>query len=269
MEYRQHQRLDLYPDPRTEFANLATTNTPPAKVVGTAQVYETLQDYRTPQPPKNVNDKTLPNNVALNANVPDLATMSQGALNVLSQNNKGFFLMIEGGAVDWANHSNWEGRLIEEMNDFNKSVDAVINWIETKGGGWDKNLLIVTGDHECGLLLGPQADPAHPVWNQVVNNGQGVLPGATYESGGHSNSLIPLFAKGAGSDLFAGYADEHDPGLILYQGLSDDRYIDNTEIFQVMNAQISSPAAPIPGSILLLGSGMMGMILIGLRRRSA
>ena len=249
---------------QTDFANLASTNSPPDMVVGTAQVYETLQAYRAPYP--TVPKDTLPYADTLNSTVPDLATMSEGALNVLSQNSKGFFLMIEGGAVDWANHANLEGRLIEEMNDFNKSVDAAISWIETKGGGWDKNLLIVTGDHECGLLLGPQADPNNPVWNQVVNLGPGNLPMATYNSGSHTNSLIPLFAKGAGSDLFAGYANEHDPGLLLYQGLSDDSYIDNTEVFLVMNAQIS--AAPIPGSVMLLGTGVMG-IIIGLRRKNA
>jgi alkaline phosphatase len=101
----------------------------------------------------------------------------------------------------------------------------------------------------------------------VTDNGAGNLPGAYYASGGHSNSLIPVFAKGAGSELLSLYADEEDPGLLKYQGLLDDHYIDNTEIFKIMNAQIS--ATPIPGSVLLVGSGMMGMLLIGLRRRSA
>ena len=85
--------------------------------------------------------------------VPNLALMTKGALNVLDNDPDGFFLMVEGGAVDWANHANQLGRLIEEQNDFNDAVDVAIEWIKANGG-WEKNLLIVTGDHECGYLTG-------------------------------------------------------------------------------------------------------------------
>ena len=47
------------------------------------------------------------------------------ALNHLDDDPDGFFLHIEGGAVDWAMHANQMGRMIEEMTDFKNSVDAV------------------------------------------------------------------------------------------------------------------------------------------------
>ena len=93
----------------------------------------------------------------------------------------------------------------------------------------------------------------------MTDNGAGNLPGAYYNSGSHTNSLIPIFAKGAGSELFSSYADEFDP--------KRGKYIDNTEIFYVMKSQICP--TPIPGSILLMGSGVLGMVAIGLRRRRA
>ena len=92
----------------------------------------------------------------LNRNVPTLATMSKAAINCLDNNPKGFYLMIEGGAVDWANHANQPDRMIEEQIDFVEAVEAVVAWIESHGG-WDETLLILTADHECGLLWGPNS----------------------------------------------------------------------------------------------------------------
>jgi alkaline phosphatase len=234
------------------FEALANNAKVPDKVVGVPQVFETLQEYRQPAPGANVmvNPK---DDTPLNANLPDLALMTRGALNVLDNDSDGFFLMVEGGAVDWANHNNQLGRLIQEQNDFNKAVNVAIEWIMANGG-FEKNLLIVTGDHECGYLTG-----AKDSFSEVTDNGAGNLPGAYYNSGSHTNSLIPIFAKGAGSELLSSYADEFDP--------KRGKYIDNTEIFYVMKSQICP--TPIPGSILLLGSGVLGMVAIGLRRRRA
>ena len=190
------------------------------------------------------------NDTPQNTSLPSLALMTKGALNVLDNDPDGFFVMIEGGAIDWANHANQLGRLIEEQSDFNNAVDVAIEWIKANGG-LEKNLLIVTGDHETGYLQGPIPG----VVNDIVDKGAGNLPGAYYNSGSHTNSLIPFFAEGAGSELFNNYADENDP----VRG----KYIDNTEIFYVMRSQICP--TPIPGSILLMGSGILGLVAIGRR----
>ena len=166
--------------------------------------------------------------MAFNKNVPDLATMSVGALNVLSQDNDGFFLMIEGGAVDWMGHANNMPRFIEEQVDFNLAIDAVISWVETNSS-WDETLLVITADHETGSIWGegtwtnsvggPAAldatdeaiisaryDPAEDVFNEfraVQDRGAGNIPGYQFATGNHSNELVPLWAIGAGSDAFA------------------------------------------------------------------
>ena len=222
------------------------------KVVGTFETNTTTQQARGDATVKGP-DANNPSGVAFNTNVPSLATMSTGALNVLNQDKDGFFLMIEGGAVDWANHANQLGRMIEEQMDFNQSVEAVVNWVNTNSS-WKDTLLIVTADHETGDLWGPTG-----VYSDIVDNGKGNLPGANYYSGDHTNMLVPLYAMGAGSELFAGYADQYD----LVRGA----YIDNTEIFLVMKSQIT--AAPIPGSLMLLGTGMAGIFFLGCRRKFA
>ncbi|MGV3575287.1 MAG: alkaline phosphatase [Devosia sp.] len=56
--------------------------------------------------------------------------MPEGALHVLSQNDKGFFLMVEAGAVDWAAHANNLPRIVEEQVEFNHTVAAVVDWLE-------------------------------------------------------------------------------------------------------------------------------------------
>jgi alkaline phosphatase len=101
-----------------------------------------------------------------------------------------------------------------------------MEWIDDNEA-WDETLLIVTGDHECGYLLGP--DSGMPdVFTEVVDNGPGRLPGCEFYSSSHTNTLIPLYAKGRGSEMFRLYADEKDPKL--------GDYIDNTEIAKVIFA---------------------------------
>jgi len=122
--------------------------------------------------------------------------MTRGALNVLDNDADGFFLMVEGGAIDWAGHANQSGRLIEEQADFNEAVAAVCDWVE-QNSSWSETLVIVTGDHETGYLTGTAG-----VYDAVLNNGQGNMPTLAWNSGDHTNQLIPFYAKGAGAEIF-------------------------------------------------------------------
>jgi alkaline phosphatase len=148
---------------------------------------------------------------------------------VLDGDPDGFFLMIEGGAVDWACHGNNSNRLIEEQVDFNEAVEAVCDWVEANGG-WSQTLVIVTADHECGYLTGPGSGPGArsggATWQPLVDNGAGNMPGMQWNSGGHTNSLVPFYARGRGSRRF------------YLQRLGWDRvrglYIDNTAIAQTI-----------------------------------
>jgi alkaline phosphatase len=85
---------------------------------------------------------------------PALPESTLAALTVLNKDPHGFVLMIEGGAIDWAGHANNMDHLIGEMQKFNDTVQAVIDWINNPGNGssWNNALLIVTSDHECGYL---------------------------------------------------------------------------------------------------------------------
>ena len=154
--------------------------------------------------------------------------MSLAALNVLDDDPDGFFLMIEGGAVDWAGHANQPGRVIEEQIAFDQAVRAVVDWVKTHSD-WSETLLVITGDHETGYLTGPNSNPD---WMPIVNNGAGVLPGMEWHSGTHTNSLIPFFAYGVAVWQFYACADQLDPRR--------GAYLDNTEVGQVIHATLSA-----------------------------
>lgn len=203
---------------RAEFEALASGPTP-AKVLGTAQAGTTLQQARAGNGNAGPDEDT-----ALNAGVPDLAVMARAAINVLDENPKGFFLMIEGGAVDWANHKNQAGRMIQEQADFVKAVEAVVAWVEANSN-WNDTLLILTADHETGMLWGPNSD-SDP-FDPIVDNGPGKLPGLKYNSKNHTNSLVPVFARGAGSELLA--------GLVVGQDPVRGPYVDNAGLARLMH----------------------------------
>jgi alkaline phosphatase len=77
---------------------------------------------------------------------PTLKEMSEQALEILSRNERGFFLMIESGQIDWAAHRNDTGLLLHEMLRFNDTLNAVLDWVENR----QDTLVIVTADHETG-----------------------------------------------------------------------------------------------------------------------
>lgn len=77
---------------------------------------------------------------------PTLKEMSMQALEILSGNEQGFFLMIESGQIDWAAHRNDTGLLLHEMLRFNDTLNAVLDWAENR----QDTLIIVTADHETG-----------------------------------------------------------------------------------------------------------------------
>ena len=67
-------------------------------------------------------------------------------------NDKGFFLMVEGGKIDWACHANDAAASIDNTIAFDKSVQQAMAFYEQHP---DETLIVVTGDHECGgLTLG-------------------------------------------------------------------------------------------------------------------
>lgn len=110
------------------------------------------------------------------------------ALHYLQQRSeKGFFLLVEGAQIDWAGHANDFDYMVSEMLDFDETIAVVLEFARADG----ETLIIVTGDHETGGLA---INPGSTV--------DAIIPAFT--SGGHTGSLIPVFAFGPGAELFSG-----------------------------------------------------------------
>lgn len=83
---------------------------------------------------------------------PTLAQMTDAALQVLSANESPFWLMVEAGDVDWANHDNNLDNSIGAVNSGDAAVKVVTDWVEANSN-WNESLVIVTADHGHYLTL--------------------------------------------------------------------------------------------------------------------
>jgi alkaline phosphatase len=83
---------------------------------------------------------------------PTLADMAKAALAVLENDPDGFWLMIEPGDVDWANHENNLDASIGAMLSGEEAFQAVVDWAEARNA-WETTAVIVTADHGHYLVI--------------------------------------------------------------------------------------------------------------------
>ncbi len=110
------------------------------------------------------------------------------ALNILSKNRKGFFIMIEGSQIDGQCHSNnIEGEIAEAV-DFDNAVKKALDFAAQDGN----TLVIVTADHETGGLT---------LTGGSIEKGE---VKAAFSTKGHTSVMVPVFAFGPGAINFTG-----------------------------------------------------------------
>ena len=123
-----------------------------------------------------------------------LLKSTQKAIELLSQNNKGFFALIEGSQIDWGGHANDTPYAIAEMIDFDKSIGYVLEFARKN----KETLVIVTADHETGGMALMGGD---------MKTGE---VKAAFTTKGHTGQMIPVFAFGPGAENFAGIYHNYD-----------------------------------------------------------
>jgi len=118
-------------------------------------------------------------------------------INFLNKNDSSFFLMVEGSQVDWGGHNNDSDYLISELIDFDDAVGEALDFAVKDGN----TLVIVTADHETGgftLAATQKINDAGKSYNDYSE-----ITGV-FSTGGHSATLIPVFAFGPGAESFSG-----------------------------------------------------------------
>ncbi|SDL15924.1 alkaline phosphatase [Maridesulfovibrio ferrireducens] len=95
--------------------------------------------------------KALPYSMDMRPQDITLPDFTKKAIEMLD-NPKGFFLMVEGGKIDWACHANDAAAFIHNTVSFDNSIAEAVEFAKKHPS---ETLIVVTGDHECGgLTLG-------------------------------------------------------------------------------------------------------------------
>lgn len=96
---------------------------------------------------------SLPYAIDRNEGDMTLAQITESAIDFLSRDNKkGFFLMVEGGKIDWACHSNDPATMVKEVIDMDNAVRVAYEFYKKHP---KETLIVITADHETGgLALG-------------------------------------------------------------------------------------------------------------------
>lgn len=123
-----------------------------------------------------------------------LARASLKGIDLLNQNEKGFFMMIEGSQLDDYGHFNDLDMLMQETHDFDRTIGAIYEWAARDG----ETLVIVTADHETGGLTLVGGDLK-----------EGKIVGK-FSTGDHSGVMVPVYAFGPGAEEFTGVFENTD-----------------------------------------------------------
>lgn len=104
-------------------------------------------------------ERALPYNIDRNPDkIPSIAEMTEKAIQLLSKNENGFFLMVEGSQVDWAAHANDAGTMINEFLAFDEAVSKAMDFAEKDGN----TAVIVVSDHgNSGFTIGTRDCPGY------------------------------------------------------------------------------------------------------------
>ncbi len=114
--------------------------------------------------------------------------LTKKGLNLLSENKKGFFLMVESSMIDDYGHFNELPTLMEEILDFDQTIGKVLEWAKNNPG----TLVVVTSDHETGGLT---------LLNGNIETGE---IECHFSTKSHSGVMVPVYAFGPKAEIFSG-----------------------------------------------------------------
>jgi len=190
------------------------------------------------------------------ARSPTLPAMTRKAINILSRDPDGFFLMVEGSQPDWRGHDNQPlGTVVAEMLDFDAAIGEALAYQRRV----PDVLILVVSDHETGglaietardsaVLTGAATALSEAVRHmarvmgllskQAADSVDSASVGmqiaaarmqttartarlerlsADYTTGGHTAQMVPLFASGPGAEAFGGMIDNYRVGQLLLE----------------------------------------------------
>ncbi|WP_319506081.1 alkaline phosphatase [uncultured Methanolobus sp.] len=182
--------------------------------------------------PENVREENTPEQ-------PTIEEMTTKAIELLSQDKDGFFLMVEGSQVDWAGHANDPVYMVTDFLAFDEAVEAAVEFAEEDG----HTLVIVFPDHNTGgMTIGNRGtsytdltveELVDPLVSGESDNEIG------WTTGGHTGDDVPLWSYGPNRPIglfdnteLATYVAEAF-GFVL-DDVSEELFVDVEEAFPGM-----------------------------------
>ncbi|HET9234059.1 MAG TPA: alkaline phosphatase [Candidatus Eisenbacteria bacterium] len=92
---------------------------------------------------------------------PTLSQMTRAAIQVLSRNKDGYFLMVEGGRIDHALHFNNAYRAVTDMLEFDRAIGEALKLVGPE------TLILITADHDHTMVLSGEPAPEADVFSQA------------------------------------------------------------------------------------------------------
>ena len=126
---------------------------------------------------------------------PTLTEMTVKALELLSTNDSGYFLMVEGGRIDHGHHDGLPGFALLEAQEFNRAVAAAIERVDLSD-----TLILVTADHSHVFTIGGYPTRGNPILGLVVGNDRTGEPAAEPSTAADGQPYTTLaYANGPGA----------------------------------------------------------------------
>jgi alkaline phosphatase len=237
------------PDREDLLAQLRTTHT----VLTDVQAFEAFRDTSVRRLVGLFAEVELPRAAQRS---PTLPAMTRKAIDVLSKDPDGFFLMVEGSQPDWRAHDNDPiSAVVDEMLDFDAAIGVALEYQRRNADV----LVVVVADHETGGLalelatdssvmvaaansLNTSVDALAIAMDRMTtqaadsadstiyrmqltaarlrNSARGARTErlfADYSTGGHTAQMVPLFAAGQGAPAFGGMKDNFVIGQMLLE----------------------------------------------------
>ena len=237
------------PDHEDLLGQLRATHT----VISDVQAFEAMRDTSVRRLVGFFADVELPRAAQ---RAPTLPVMTRKAIEVLSRDPDGFFLMVEGSQPDWRSHDNDPlSAVIDEMLDFDAAIGVALEYQRRTPDA----LVLVVADHETGGLalelatdsavmgaaasgLASAIDMLQTAMDRLTRQAadsadstayrmqltaarlRNAARGARterligdYSTGGHTAQMVPLFAAGQGAAAFGGMIDNYRVGQMLLE----------------------------------------------------
>lgn len=104
---------------------------------------------------------------------PTLAEMTEAAIKLLSRDENGYFLFVEGGRIDHAHHSTYATKALDETEQFSEAIQKAIDLTSRSD-----TLVVVTSDHAHTMSISGYPDRGNPILG-VGGTAKDKLPYAT------------------------------------------------------------------------------------------